>query len=194
MQHGKIEGGSGESSRREVLQSGVILTAAAIAESWSRPTDAGADVVKISESEIQELVRALDAERQAWIEGRFDPKAAGKMLQASDMTIFGPFGGEAGSGGPDLSARQKRINASFQGGSGKCEVVRSIAADDLLVLVMVERNRVTFEGRSEPHAWALRTTQVFRRDGDRWIRLHRHADPLLSRRSLEDTLALIDAP
>lgn len=150
--------------------------------------------MKISESEIRELVEALDAERQAWIEGRFDPSAAGKMVQAANMTIFGPFGGEAGSGGPDLHARQKLVNASFRGGSGQCEVVRSIASDDLLVLIMIERNRVTFEGRIEPRAWTLRTTQVFRREGDSWVRLHRHADPLLSRRSLDETLALLDSP
>jgi len=150
--------------------------------------------MEVTDAEIQELVRALDAERQAWVEGRFDPNAAGTMIQATDMTIFGPFGGEAGPGGPDLAARQKRVNASFRGGSGRCDVVRSIASDGLLVLVMIERNQVNFEGRTEPHAWTLRTTQVFRRDRNHWVRLHRHADPLVGRRSLEATLALLESP
>jgi ketosteroid isomerase-like protein len=183
-----------ERSRRDVLKSAGVLTGAAIAATWFPPNDAEADPMTISESEIRELVEALDAERQAWIEGRFEPNAAGKMVQATDMTIFGPFGGGARSGGPDLHARQKRVGASFHGGSGQCEVVRSIASGDLLVLIMIERNRVTFEGRSEPRAWTLRTTQVFRRDGDHWLRLHRHADPLLSRRSLDETLALLESP
>lgn len=146
-----------------------------------------------SDAEIEALVQALDAERQAWIDGRFDPHAVGTMIQAPDTTIFGPFGGEPGGGGPELAARQKRNNASFRGGSGRCEVLRSIVADGLVVLVMIERNQVTFEGRAEPHDWTLRTTQVFRRDGSRWIRLHRHADPLLSRRSLDATLALLES-
>lgn len=150
--------------------------------------------MQASDAEIRELVEELDAERQAWIEGRFNPDPAGKMVQAADMTIFGPFGGEAGTLGPDLQARQKRMSASFRGGSGGCELLRAIAADDLLVLVMIERNRVTFEGHAEPRTWALRTTQVFRRDGSRWVRLHRHADPLLSRRSLDATLALLESP
>ena len=146
--------------------------------------------MKVTDAEIQKLVEELDRERQAWIEGRFDPKSAGHMVQARDMTIFGPFGGEAGSGGPELETRQRRMSSMFRGGSGKCELVRAIAADDLLVLVMIERNQVMFEGRAEPHAWTLRTTQVFRRDGARWVRLHRHADPLVERRSLDDALAL----
>jgi ketosteroid isomerase-like protein len=146
------------------------------------------------DAEIRKLVDALDRERQAWIEGRFDPGSAGPMVQAPDMTIFGPFGGDAGSGGPDLHARQQRTSAMFRGGSGGCELVRAIASGDLLVLVMIERSRVTFAGHAEPRAWTLRTTQVFRRDGDRWLRLHRHADPLIGRRSLDATLALLDTP
>jgi hypothetical protein len=39
------------------------------------------------------------------------------MVQARDMTIFGPFGGEAGSGGPELETRQRRMSSMFHGGS-----------------------------------------------------------------------------
>jgi ketosteroid isomerase-like protein len=65
-----------------------------------------------------------------------------------------------------------------------------MTSGDLVVLVMIERSLVTFEGRTEPQPWILRTTQVFRRDGDRWLRLHRHADPLIHRRSFDETLAV----
>jgi len=145
--------------------------------------------MKVHDSEIRKLVEELDRERQAWIEGRFDPASTGFMVQAPDMSIFGPFGGEVAVGGPDLATRQRRASSMFRGGSGSCELVRSIAGGDLLVLVLVERNQVLFEGREDPHSWELRTTQVFRRDGDRWIRVHRHADPLIERRSLDATLA-----
>jgi hypothetical protein len=32
---------------------------------------------------------------------------------------------------------------------------------------------------------------LFRRDADKWTLLHRHADPLIDRRGLADTLALL---
>lgn len=181
------------SSRRDVLLYGAVMIATTELAGPLAFAAEGAATTKELQVEIEPLLRELERHRQAWIEGRFAP-AEGLVAQAPDMTIFGPFGGDAGPGGPDLEARQRRMSAMFKGGSGESELVRAHAAGDLLVLVMIERNQVSFEGRSEPHAWSLRTTQVFRKDGERWIRLHRHADPLIERRSLEDTLTLLDEP
>jgi len=136
--------------------------------------------------EIDRLVDALDRGRQAWISGVLETTATDHMVQDDAMTLFGPFGGEAVMPGP----MQAKIAALFHGGTGRCELVKAMADGDLLVLVMIERNDVTFEGRTTPQPWMLRTTQVFRRDGTRWQRLHRHADPLIARRSLDDTLAI----
>jgi hypothetical protein len=47
-----------------------------------------------------------------------------------------------------------------------------------------------FEGRASPDPWVLRTTQVFRHDAEGWLRLHRHADPLIRFRSPGETLAI----
>ncbi len=138
---------------------------------------------------VDALLEALDHSRQAWIEGRISWGESTLMDQASDMTIFGPFGGEAG--GAD-NARQARAASLFRGGSGSSEVLKVIVEGDLVVVVAVERNEVVFEGETETRPWILRTTQVFRRAGDRWLRLHRHADPLIQRRSLAETRRLLD--
>ncbi len=137
--------------------------------------------------EIQQLVAALDRGRQAWISGQLETTATEHMAQADDMIVYGPFGGAAV---PALPAVQTRIAAQFHGGTGHTELVRAFANGDLLVLVLLEHNTVDFEGHPA-HPWTLRTTQVFRRDGVRWLRLHRHADPLVQRRSLDATLALM---
>lgn len=138
--------------------------------------------------EIAALVAALDRERQEWIDGRFDAAGTAPMVQDDAMTLFGPFGGEAV--GP--SPLQAKAAALFRGGSGSTEVVQAIADGDLVVLVLIERNAVCFEPGAAPRPWILRTTQVFRRDGACWRRLHRHADPLIDRRPLADTLAIAD--
>lgn len=143
------------------------------------------------DADAQALLDDLDRGRQAWIEGRLEFGDGSLVEQAPDMTIFGPFGGDAGSGGAALVAKQMRAAAMFRGGSGRSEVVKVMREGDLVVVVLIERNEARFEGHAALHPWILRTTQVFRRDGDRWIRLHRHADPLIARRPLADALALI---
>lgn len=168
---------------------GAALTGCALGEGSRKEVR-----MEISDDDIQKLVRLMDEERQTWIDGRFDPDARGAMEQAPDMTLFGPFGGPARTGGIAGAEGQRRANAAFQGGTGRCELVRAYTEGDLVVLLLNEFNEVKFTDRDEPHTWNLRTTQVLRREGGRWIRLHRHADPLDQRRTLEQTLALIDAP
>ncbi|MFN2424975.1 MAG: hypothetical protein ABR587_00860 [Candidatus Binatia bacterium] len=146
------------------------------------------------EQEIDDSIRGLLAEldrgREAWINGRTENFDGGCLAQAPDMTIFGPFGGDVVRSAPGFDVRQARVSAKFSSGTGMSELVSVMASGDLVVVVLVERNVVTFEDRDEPQPWVLRTTQVFRRDGERWIRLHRHADPLIRARAFEDTLAI----
>jgi ketosteroid isomerase-like protein len=143
----------------------------------------------IERSDVDTLLAELDRSRQAWIEGRISWTASTAMDQADDMTIFGPFGGEAG--GAD-NVRQAQAASMFKGGTGSSDIVKVVVEGDVVVVVAIERNEVMFEGEAAPRPWVLRTTQVFRRQGGKWLRLHRHADPLIRRRSLPQTRALLD--
>lgn len=143
----------------------------------------------VSDAELRELLAFLDEGRQAWIDGRLGFGPGLDVEQDEDMTIFGPFGGEAGRGSA-LPDRQQAMAQLFQGGSGQTEVVKTIVGDDLVVVVLIERNEVTIDGSDQPQPWVLRTTQVFQRRDASWVRLHRHADPLIDRRSPPVTFAI----
>jgi hypothetical protein len=148
----------------------------------------------ISDAEVQELVTAADRGRDDWIHGRLSWEVADSNLrQAEDATIFGPLGGVAPEGrAPVIRPEIQRMMAErFRGGTGRTEFVRAIVDRDLVVLVLVDRSEVLFEGRDDPQPWALRITEVFRKEGDKYIRLHRHADPLVRFRDLDSTLGLL---
>ena len=144
------------------------------------------------DADIQELLDRLDRGRDRWINGGTEQLDTDVMVQAEDQTIFGPFGGGILQAPPgvNIEDRQRRVSSRFHGGTGANEVQKVMRSGDLVVVVQIERSMVMFEGRTEPQPWTLRTTQVFQRDGDRWVRLHRHADPLIDPRSFEATLEI----
>ena len=146
--------------------------------------------MSINDSEVAELLARLDEGRQSWIEGKLGFGRGFDVNQDEDMTLFGPFGGECARGTAELSGRQDRAAAQFNGGNGRCDVVRTIVVGDIVVVVQVERNETRVQGSDKPQPWTLRTTQVFERRPDGWVRLHRHADPLIDFRPPEKTFAL----
>jgi ketosteroid isomerase-like protein len=149
----------------------------------------------VTDDDIEQLVAAMDRGRAAWMNGKLETEAPDfPVRQADEMTIFGPFGGIAPRGTAPIArpAMQQAMAAKFKGGTGNCELVQAFYEGDLAVLVMIERNEVHFDGHDGPLPWILRTTQIFRKERDGWIRLHRHADPLVRFRDLDQTLSLLD--
>lgn len=143
----------------------------------------------IGDDDLQELLQELDRGRDGWIHGSPALDTTESVVQSDRMTIFGPFGGMLRNG-PEMAERQQKAVSQFHGGSGRSEVVDVFASGDLAVVILIERNEVRFRPDGPLQPWVLRTTQVFRREDRRWIRLHRHADPLMKFRPLAETTAL----
>jgi ketosteroid isomerase-like protein len=59
----------------------------------------------------------------------------------------------------------------------------------MIVLATIERCNVSVGGLPAQD-WALRVTSVFRREGNRWVLAHRHADPLVEEVSIEESARL----
>jgi hypothetical protein len=142
-----------------------------------------------TDSDLGDLLAMLDRGRQSWIEGALGVGQGLDIDQDDDFTILGPFGGEPGRG-PGLKERQKAAAKLFHGGRGSLDVVKTIVAGEIAVVVLVERNEAVVEDGAAPQPWVLRTTQVFERRPSGWVRLHRHADPLIDLRNPAATFAL----
>ena len=88
-----------------------------------------------------------------------------------------PNGGDPRRGFDDSDEAAAWWARTFRDGQADVEVFGAYASGDLAVLVAVERQRGTV-GELPAQDWSLRITLVFRREGDEWRLLHRHADPL----------------
>jgi ketosteroid isomerase-like protein len=142
----------------------------------------------ITAAELAELVAQTEAAGAAWMRGDASVYDA-LNTHEEDYTIMGPFGGPTAKGYRSWSERSSHIVKNFKNGACKLRVIQSYASGDILVLVLEEDQQGEIGGQAA-QSWALRVTQVYRREGDAWKAVHRHADPLSRPRALQESLAL----
>lgn len=96
----------------------------------------------------------------------------------SPASFFPPSGGRV-TGASDVAARYSKDAASFaKGSTGKFEILHMHASDGLAYWVGLQHAQVNLQGKDEPVPFHLRVTELYRREGNEWKMIHRHADPL----------------
>jgi ketosteroid isomerase-like protein len=95
---------------------------------------------------------------------------------ADDFTLMSPFGGQPGRG-PFTRERLDQIGKFFRNGTLKQEVVHAYGSADMVALAVIEHGHGEVGGLPAQE-WPLRVTLVYRRQGEDWHLVHRHADPL----------------
>ncbi|WP_314960114.1 nuclear transport factor 2 family protein [Bradyrhizobium cosmicum] len=138
--------------------------------------------------EVAQLVQRAAAKNAAFMRGDMDGWLSHVHI-ASDFTLMQPFGGPASRGFNASPERLAELSRFFKNGETSLEVVQTHASDSLVVLVMLERQHAEVGGMPDQD-WSLRVTEVYRKDGSEWQLVHRHADPLLHRISLQQAAAL----
>jgi ketosteroid isomerase-like protein len=108
---------------------------------------------------------------------------------AGDFTLMQPFGGPFSRGFDGGSAHLAELARYFRNGETTSELVQGYVCDDMAVLVILEHQHGEVGGLPD-QPWSLRVTQVYRRRGDQWEYVHRHADPLVHHIGLETAAAL----
>ena len=143
---------------------------------------------EIPDDGISALVQRSANANAALVRGDIDGYLA-LIEHSQDYVLMAPFGGAPTRGFDTSSEGRAGMSRFFRAGSFNQEVVSSYASRDLAVLVTIERVRAEIGGLAEQD-WALRVTQVFRREVGKWQLVHRHADPLVNGITLEQAAAL----
>jgi len=143
----------------------------------------------MTEEELTSVLAMTQAAGNAWMQGDFDGGYGAALTTRGDACIYGPFGGTLTTGtqawidGARIGVRQ------FRNGQAKLTLLQSYTSGDLLVLVLLEEQSGEIAGVPD-QPWSLRVTQVYRREHAKWHVVHRHADPLVKRRTLAETAAI----
>jgi ketosteroid isomerase-like protein len=130
--------------------------------------------------------RAIEAFRQGLV--RYVTGDARPVLelfsQRDDVTLANPLGpprrgpAEVGRVAADAAADLR------DGSPPRFEEISRFSTSDLGYVVHIERTEARVAGRDNLAQIALRVTMIFRREGDTWKVVHRHADPIMTPRPI----------
>jgi ketosteroid isomerase-like protein len=135
-----------------------------------------------------DLVTTTETANDALMRG--DVAVYKKLIRiADDFILMSPFGGTPSHGVEYTPERIDAMARFFRNGTLSQELVASWATSDMAVLATIERCHVEVGGLPA-QAWELRVTQVYRRSGEGWVLIHRHADPLSHGIGLETSAKL----
>jgi ketosteroid isomerase-like protein len=144
--------------------------------------------VVAADDAVADLVKGAEEKNAAFIRG--DMERWSRLVHiAPDFTLMQPFGGPASHGFDASPKRLAELSQYFKNGEARLEVSQTYESDGLVVLVMIERQRIEVGGLPAQD-WSLRVTEVYRKDGSEWQLVHRHADPLVQRITLQQASML----
>jgi ketosteroid isomerase-like protein len=141
-----------------------------------------------STNEIPALLRRANDANLALLRGDIHGYLT-LVSHSREYTLMTPFGGPPTRGFDYSDERLAEIGRFFRSGEGELELVQSYASGDLIVLVLIEHQHAAVGGLPDQD-WSLRVTHVYRREGDEWRVVHRHADPLVKKITVEQAAAI----
>lgn len=178
--------GSGDKSSHKII---TISRRAALTMAIAAPFTARvAYAAPASDAVLVDIISRTEQQTAAFMAGDMTTWAS-LIRFDDDFTLMQPFGGPASHGFDDSPQHLAELGRFFRNGGGILEVEKSYVSDDLIVLVMMERQHGEVGGLPDQD-WSLRVTQVYRRRGSDWRLAHRHADPLVGKISLAHAAAL----
>lgn len=129
--------------------------------------------------DFKTFMQQREAAARAYVRG--DATPLGRLVaHQSPATFFPPRGGYT-EGAEEVGAIYTQDATSFaSGGDSTFEILHMAASDSIGYWVGFQRATAYLQGQTAPVPFNLRVTEIFRREGNAWKLVHRHADTLTS--------------
>jgi ketosteroid isomerase-like protein len=141
-----------------------------------------------TDENLDDFVRRAEEAADAWVRGDLD-RYLDLVHHARGFTLLAPDGGPT-TRHEDRTGELSTWTSTFADGEATFEHVATHAWGDTIVLSMIERQHGRVSGYPDQNL-SVRVTHVYRRDGSDWLLVHRHADPLVAKLTLEELGALL---
>jgi ketosteroid isomerase-like protein len=127
--------------------------------------------------DFERFLRQREAAALAYVNG--DPAALGRLAAPDDPATFFSPRGDVVQGAQRVAERYARDAAAFAtDNQNALQILHAAAGETLAYWVGIQRSDVHLRGQAEAVPFRLRVTEIFRREGEAWKLVHRHADPL----------------
>jgi ketosteroid isomerase-like protein len=138
-------------------------------------------------SDLEEFLEQYHRTVEAVVNGDSSPQER-LWSRRDDVTLANPLGPPARGWTEVSNALRRAVSQLSDGEVLALERISAYSSGDLAYVVEIERFRVKVGGAPEPAPSSLRVTTIFRREGDGWKVLHRHADPVTTPRPIESVV------
>lgn len=102
------------------------------------------------------------------------------LTQENPATFFAPFGGYVQGADAVATRYTDDADAFTTGSESHFERLHIGASDGIGYWVGIQHALAYMQGNPDPVPMKLRITELFRREGNHWKLIHRHADTLVS--------------
>lgn len=129
--------------------------------------------------DFEQFMKRREAAAQAYVGG--DAAPLGRLTAREDpATFFSPSGTYREGADQVWSTYEHDAEAFAPGSTSSFEILHMAASDGIAYWVGFQRASAHMRGQAEAVPFNLRVTELFRREGDDWKLIHRHADVLKS--------------
>jgi ketosteroid isomerase-like protein len=136
-----------------------------------------AEQASVSPSDFHDAIEAFRKALRAYLSGDLKPSLE-LFSQRDDVTLANPLGPPV-RGPAEVAKAAAEAAAQVSDGSIRgFEEVSRYSTPDLGYVVQIERGQARFAAGGNISPYSLRVTMIFRREGDTWKVVHRHADPI----------------